>query len=77
MITHINTVAVYVDDQQKSLEFWTDTMGFQVRGKEQLGGPMLSGWRWVRRTVRPTWSVPQVYDGQLGRAKTIHCLRLR
>jgi catechol 2,3-dioxygenase-like lactoylglutathione lyase family enzyme len=37
MITHINTVAVYVDDQQKSLEFWTDTMGFQVRGKEQLG----------------------------------------
>jgi catechol 2,3-dioxygenase-like lactoylglutathione lyase family enzyme len=37
MIMHINTVAVYVDDQQKSLEFWTEKMGFQVRRKEQMG----------------------------------------
>jgi lactoylglutathione lyase len=30
MITHITTAAVYVEDQQKALEFWTGKMGFNV-----------------------------------------------
>jgi lactoylglutathione lyase len=36
MITHISTVAVYVDDQEKSLEFWTERVGFKVRQSEPM-----------------------------------------
>jgi lactoylglutathione lyase len=36
MITHISTVAVYVDDQEKSLEFWTEKVGFKVRQSEPM-----------------------------------------
>jgi lactoylglutathione lyase len=36
MITHISTVAVYVDDQEKSLEFWTEKVGFKVHRSETM-----------------------------------------
>ena len=74
MITHINTVAVYVDDQQKSLEFWTEKVGFQVRRKEQMGPNAF--WLEVGPENAQTCVVlyPQVDDGQLGRAKAIYCL---
>ena len=76
MITRINTVAFYVDDQQRSLEFWTEKMGFQVCRKEQMGPSFLVGGGAEEGSDR-LGAVPRVDDGQLGRAKTIHCLRLR
>src|ERR671915_1481589 len=36
MITNISTVAVYVDDQEKSLEFWTEKVGFKVHRRETM-----------------------------------------
>ena len=37
MITHVKTVAVYVEDQDKDLAFFTGKLGFEVRRKEQMG----------------------------------------
>jgi catechol 2,3-dioxygenase-like lactoylglutathione lyase family enzyme len=31
MITQIATVSIYAEDQQRSLKFWTDKMGFEVK----------------------------------------------
>jgi len=37
MIKEIATVAIYVEDQQKSLEFWTQKVGFEVRANHPMG----------------------------------------
>jgi len=37
MIRHIKTVAVYVTDQKRSLEFYTNKLGFEVRRNEHMG----------------------------------------
>jgi predicted enzyme related to lactoylglutathione lyase len=37
MITNIGTVAVYVEDQQKAKEFWTQKAGFKVVAEHQMG----------------------------------------
>ena len=36
MIQEIATVAVYVDDQEKALRFWTEQVGFEVRTDHQM-----------------------------------------
>ena len=45
MIQQIATVAVYVDDQERALEFWRDRMGFEMRRRESIGkaGSWLEG----------------------------------
>jgi lactoylglutathione lyase len=43
MIEHIKTVPVYVEDQQQSLSFYTQTLGFEVRRNE----PMESRGNWI------------------------------
>lgn len=37
MIRHIATAAVYVDDQQAAVDFWTDKVGFEVRRNQPMG----------------------------------------
>jgi predicted enzyme related to lactoylglutathione lyase len=37
MITTIATVAVYVEDQQKSVDFWTRQVGFRVHSSQSMG----------------------------------------
>lgn len=37
MITEIATVAVYVEDQQKAKEFWTNKVGFEVYAEFPMG----------------------------------------
>lgn len=37
MITNIATVAVYVEDQQKAKQFWTEKVGFEVTAERQMG----------------------------------------
>jgi lactoylglutathione lyase len=36
-IAHIRTVAVYVDDQDRALDFWTRQVGFELRRDEPMG----------------------------------------
>lgn len=36
MITNIATVAVYVEDQQKAKQFWTEKVGFKVTSEHQM-----------------------------------------
>jgi lactoylglutathione lyase len=43
MITNIATVAVYVDNQQKSLSFWTEQVGFVVHRNQ----PMTPDSSWI------------------------------
>jgi lactoylglutathione lyase len=43
MITRINTVSLYVADQERSLKFYADVLGFEVR-TDALMGPM---GRWI------------------------------
>ncbi|BCJ86328.1 VOC family protein [Effusibacillus dendaii] len=37
MIKQIATVAVYVEDQQRALQFWTDKVGFEVFANHPMG----------------------------------------
>jgi predicted enzyme related to lactoylglutathione lyase len=37
VITHIKTVAVYVEDQARALDFYTTKLGFEVRRTEAMG----------------------------------------
>jgi lactoylglutathione lyase len=37
MISSIATVAVYVDDQQKAKDFWTNKVGFEVYAEFPMG----------------------------------------
>jgi lactoylglutathione lyase len=37
MIGKINTVSLYVADQERSLRFYVDVLGFEVRTDAQLG----------------------------------------
>ncbi|MGM7703240.1 VOC family protein [Pseudalkalibacillus sp. Hm43] len=37
MITNLGTVAVYVDDQQKAKNFWTEKVGFEVVVEQPMG----------------------------------------
>lgn len=43
MIKHIATQAVYVEDQDKALEFWIDKVGFEKRADHDMG----NGYRWL------------------------------
>lgn len=42
MITNVGIVNVFVQDQQEALEFYTDTLGFEVREDVTIDG----GFRW-------------------------------
>jgi lactoylglutathione lyase len=37
MISKMATVALYVDDQDRAVDFWTKRVGFEVRTKRPLG----------------------------------------
>jgi len=37
LIRHLNTVTVYVSDQQKSLDFYVDKLGFSKRADRDMG----------------------------------------
>jgi lactoylglutathione lyase len=37
MITQVATVSIYVEDQQVSLKFWTDKIGFEVKANHSMG----------------------------------------
>jgi len=46
LITHIETVAVYVSDQERALRFYVDQLGFELR-KDAMLGAAADGPRWI------------------------------
>ena len=48
MIRKIATVGIYVDDQDKAFKFWTEKVGFELKGKKDMG----NGFSWLE--VGPT-----------------------
>lgn len=36
MIKKLNQVMLYVDDQNKAVDFWTNVLGFVVKGEDEL-----------------------------------------
>ncbi len=46
MITHVETVAVYVSDQQRARNFYVDQLGFELR-KDTSMGPEERALRWI------------------------------
>lgn len=47
MIARIATAAVYVEDQEKAADFWTNQVGFEVRLEKEMGPKA----KWIE--VRP------------------------
>ena len=47
MISRIATAAVYVDDQEKAVDFWRNLVGFEVRVEKEMGPKA----KWIE--VRP------------------------
>jgi len=43
MITKLGQVMLYVDDQDAAAEFWTETLGFHVVARQELG----NGMKWI------------------------------
>jgi lactoylglutathione lyase len=43
MITHVGITTVYVSDQEKALDFYTNTLGFEVRADDAMGDM-----RWIQ-----------------------------
>ncbi|HMB92929.1 MAG TPA: VOC family protein [Rhodothermales bacterium] len=64
MITHIKTVGVYVSDQQKALDFYTNVLGFEVLADEPMGPDA----RWIEvappgaTTNLALWTPPGMED---------------
>ena len=48
MIKHFDTIAIYVDDQERSLEFWTKQIGFEERRRISMG----NGFSWMEVAPR-------------------------
>ncbi|MCC3776047.1 VOC family protein [Streptomyces sp. UNOB3_S3] len=70
MISHIGTVDVFVNDQDKAVDFFVNTLGFELR-EDLRFGPM----RWIEvapegsrtRIVLCTKDFPVYREGNIGR----------
>ncbi|MEW2574878.1 VOC family protein [Streptomyces syringium] len=70
MISHIGTVDVFVNDQDKAVDFYVNILGFELRADHNLG-PM----RWIEvapagsqaRIVLCTKDFPVYREGNIGR----------
>jgi lactoylglutathione lyase len=57
MITKIATVAVYVEDQEKAVDFWTNQVGFAVRVEKQMGPTA----KWIELSPKDAESCIVIY----------------
>lgn len=77
MISHIGTVNVFVSDQDKAVDFYVNTLGFELR-EDQRFGPV----RWVEvapagsqtRIVLCTKDFPVYEEGKIGRFTDLQLL---
>ena len=61
MIKSIGTVAVYVDDQAKALDFWVNKVGFVKKADND----MENGFRWIEVAPKDAQSALVIYPKQL------------
>jgi lactoylglutathione lyase len=61
MITHIGTVGVYVEDQERAFRFWTEQVGFE----EHRRVPMGKGLFWLEVAPRGAASGLVLYPKQM------------
>ncbi len=47
MITKANTIGIYVSDQDRALDFYTQLLGFEKLRDEPMGDPSASDTRWL------------------------------
>ncbi|RYL93509.1 VOC family protein [Sporolactobacillus sp. THM7-4] len=57
MINKIASVSIYVDDQDKAIDFWTNKVSFEVR-KDMSMGP---GMRWIEVSSKDAETVLVLY----------------
>ena len=57
MITKIATAAVYVDDQDKAKDFWTNQAGFELRLEKAMGPKA----KWIEVSPRDAESCIVIY----------------
>ena len=57
MITKIATVAVYVEDQEKAVDFWTNKVGLAVRVEKQMGPKA----KWIELSPKDAESCIVIY----------------
>lgn len=61
MIKKIATVAVYVDDQEEALKFWTEKIGFEKRQDIDMGNK----YRWLEVAPKGAESCVVIYPKTL------------
>jgi predicted enzyme related to lactoylglutathione lyase len=61
MITHIGTVGVYVEDQERAFRFWIDQVGFEERRRVPMG----NGLFWLEVAPRGAPSALVLYPKAL------------
>ena len=61
MIKKIATVGIYVDDQKKALQFWTEKIGFELRNNIDMG----NGMTWMEVAPKGAESCLVVYPKKL------------
>ena len=61
MIKKIGTVAIYVEDQNKALKFWTEKVGFVVRDNKNMG----NGFSWMELGPKDAESCLVIYPKKL------------
>lgn len=60
MITKIANATIYVDDQQKALDFWQN-LGFEIRADNDMG----NGFRWIEVAPPGAETCIAIYPKQL------------
>ena len=61
MIKRIATAAVYLENQDSALAFWTETMGFEKRAEIDMG----NGYRWLEVAPKGAESCLVIYPKKL------------
>lgn len=61
MIKKIATVGIYVDDQNKALQFWTEKVGFELRNNIDMG----NGMTWMEVAPQGAESCLVIYPKKL------------
>jgi lactoylglutathione lyase len=83
MITNLNTVSLYVRDQQRAKQFYVDTLGFELTTDADMGGGM---GRWIEVAPKGARTAFVLADAvafdkedRVGRSAdvTLHCSDVR
>lgn len=61
MIANVKTIAIYVSDQQKALDFYTRRLGFEVRRNESMG----PGSNWIELAPKGAQTCIVIYPQKM------------